>query len=57
MLKVLVRQGRTIDRGERRERAEGRAVVRVELKGGHDAIWEDGGQVAKVIVDVLKRMR
>lgn len=54
MLKVLVRQGWKMD-GE--ERARGRAVVRAELKGGHDTIWEDGGQIAKIVMDVLKRLQ
>lgn len=57
MLKVLVRQGWKMDNEEIGERTKERTVVRVELKDGHDAIWEDGGQIAKVIEDVLKRLQ
>jgi kynurenine formamidase len=38
-------------------RAEGRRVLNVrDLKGGHDWIWEDGEQIAKLIVEVVERL-
>jgi len=53
MLKVLERQGWKM---EKDERLKGRVVDRVELEGQHDALWEDGGQNAKVVMDVLHRL-
>ncbi|KAH7385784.1 Alpha/Beta hydrolase protein [Pyrenochaeta sp. MPI-SDFR-AT-0127] len=38
-------------------RAEGRRVLNVrDLKGGHDWIWEDGEQIAKLITEVVERL-
>jgi kynurenine formamidase len=38
-------------------RAEGRRVLNVrDLKGGHDWIWEDGEQIAKLIAEVVERL-
>ncbi|CAO2650527.1 Nn.00g018190.m01.CDS01 [Neocucurbitaria sp. VM-36] len=38
-------------------RAEGRRVLNVrDLKGGHDWIWEDGEQIAKLISEVVQRL-
>lgn len=38
-------------------RAEGRRVLNVrDLKGGHDWIWEDGEQIAKLIGEIVQRL-
>ncbi|KAF1840933.1 alpha/beta-hydrolase [Cucurbitaria berberidis CBS 394.84] len=38
-------------------RAEGRRVLNVrDLKGGHDWIWEDGEQIAKLVAEVVQRL-
>ena len=38
-------------------RAEGRRVLNVrDVKGGHDWIWEDGEQIAKLIAEVVERL-
>jgi hypothetical protein len=38
-------------------RAEGRRVLNVrDVKGGHDWIWEDGAQIAKLVDEVVERL-
>ncbi|KAF2856377.1 alpha/beta-hydrolase [Plenodomus tracheiphilus IPT5] len=38
-------------------RAEGRRVLNIrDLKGGHDFVWEDGRQVARLVAEVVQRL-
>ncbi|KAF1828762.1 alpha/beta-hydrolase [Decorospora gaudefroyi] len=61
MCVVLDRQGWSIvmEVGDEEDevRAEGRRVLNVrDLKGGHDWIWEDGQQIAKLVAEVVERL-
>lgn len=57
IVRVLEGQGWKRDyEGEGKQGAKERVVHRVELKGSHDEIWEDGGQIARVIEDLLGRL-
>ncbi|KAF2131342.1 alpha/beta-hydrolase [Dothidotthia symphoricarpi CBS 119687] len=57
MCVALDRQGWSIVMEDGDEEREGGRVLEVrDLKGGHDWIWEDGGQIARLVGEVVERL-